>query len=307
MDGKRLSRQLRQMMNEESGSNYLDSFTTFDLLNQAAIKLNDKIEHLETSEDITTVADQASYTLSADYMRLTNVNQLGRELVRYSDGATFHYLPRVDGDLRFRNRPFTAPTKTIPDNFDITSRAGEDAQVTGTETTGGSLVAGKATLIDSAGDFTNIEPHDTIHNTTDGSMGVVLSKTNVTTLVTALFDGTNNFWTSGDAYVIQPQAKYRMILTPAPDTASHIVTVPYLRRPKPVYSDYDAFQFPIQYQDALVFYAVGFYKYRHQMNEEGNAWFVAADNLLRQYNKAHNSATGRRRIIVNLKKRQRNY
>ncbi len=307
MDGKRLSRQLRQMLNEESGSNYLDSFTTFDLLNQAAQKLNEKLEQLETTIDLTTVADQADYTLPANYQRLIRVDGKGRHLIRYNDGVTFHYLPQKDDDVRFRNKPFSVTSVTIPDSFSIQYDDIEDTQVTGTETTGGSLVAGKATLIDSTAPFANVEAGDTVHNTTDSAMGVVLSKTSSSQLITALFDGTNNFWTSADAYVIQPQAKYKLTLNAPPSTVGHTVTVEYLRRPKPVYSDYDVFQFPVQYQDTLVFYAVGFYKYRNQMNDEGNTWFAHADKLLREHNKSTNQTFNKRRAIVNFKKRQRNY
>ncbi len=307
MDGKRLSRQLRQLLNEESGSNYLDSFTTYDLLNSAAQKLNDKLRHIKASEEITTVEDQADYTLSANYIRFSRENELGRPLIRFDDGATFHYLPLKDDDVRFRGKTYTTTSADVPDSFSIEYDADEDSQVTGTETTGGSLLAGKSTLIDSAGDFSNVEPSDTIHNTTDSAMGVVLSKVSSTQLVTAMFDGTNNFWTSADAYVIQPQAKYKITLTPPPSTSGNTLTVEYLKRPKPVYTDYDMFMFPVQYMDALVNYAIGFYKLRNQMHDEGNTWFAHADNLLRQYNHIHNKGSNNRRAIVNFKKPQRNY
>lgn len=307
MDGKRLSRQLRQMLNEESGSNFLDSFTTYDLLNQAAVQLNDTLEQLETEIDLTTVADQADYTLPANYTRLTRVNHLGRGLVRYSDGASFHNIVMKDDDLRFRNETFTTTSADIPSSFSIQYDDAEDSQVTGTTTAAGTAVAGKAILADTGADFSDVEAGDTIHNTTDGSMGVVLSKTSGTVLVTALFDGTANDYTSGDAYVIQPQAKYKLTLDPPPSNASNVVTVGYLRRPKPVYSDYDSFQFPTQYQDALVFYAAGFYKYRNQMNDEGNTWFGHANQLVRMHNKSTNQTLNKRRVIVNFKKKQRNY
>lgn len=307
MDGKRLSRQLRQMLNEESGSNYLDSFTSFDLLNQGAQKLNNKLEQLETAIEITTVADQADYTLPANFTRLVRVNGLGRGLIRFDDGAALHNIIEKDDDLRYRNKAFTVTSANVPSSFAIVYDDTEDTQVTGTETTGGSLVAGKATLIDSTAPFADVEAGDTVHNTTDGAMGVVLSKTSSSQLITAMFDGTNNFWTSADAYVIQPQAKYKLTLDPPPDTSSLTVTVDYLRRPKPVYSDFDSFQFPIQYQDALVFYAVGFNKYRHQMIDEGNTWFAHADLSVRESTKSTNQAFNKRRAIVNFKKRQRNY
>ncbi len=307
MDGKRLSRQLRQMMNEEEGSNYIDPFTTFDLLNQAASKLNDKIEHLKATQDITTIADTPNYTLNADYMRLDVTNAKGRELIRYDDGETLHYIPRKDDDVRVRNKTFTTESRAVPSSFDIMYDATVIGQVTGTETTGGALSAGKAALIDSTAPFANVQVNDTIHNTTDGAMGVVLSKTSTSQIVCAMFDGTNNFFTNGDAYVINPQARYRVLVDPPCETAGDTIRLWYLKRPDPVYSDYDAFPFPIHFQDALIFYAVGFYKYRMQMNEIGNTWFIAAENLLRQYNKAQNSALGRRRVTVNFKKPQRNY
>ncbi len=312
MDGKRLSRQLRSMLNEESGSNYLDSFTTYDLLNQAAGQLNNKLEQLETTTNLTTVANQADYTLPANYMRLIREDSIGRKIIRYvadtdEDEEVNYYLPMIDDDVRFRDATYEVTSQAVPDSFSIQYDDAEDTQVTGTETTGGSLVAGKATLIDSTAPFADVEAGDTVHNTDDGAMGVVLSKTSTSQLITAMFGGTNNFWTSADAYVIQPQAKYKMTITPPPSIADETITVEYLRRPKPVYSDYDSFQFPIQYQDALVFYAVGFYKYRNQMNTEGNTWFGHADKLVRESNKAANQTRGRRRVIVNFKKRQRNY
>jgi hypothetical protein len=212
-----------------------------------------------------------------------------------------------DDDVRFRNKTYDTTSVDIPTSFSIQFDDTEDDQVTGTETTGGSLVAGKATLIDSTEPFADVEAGDTVHNTTDGAMGVVLVKTSDSELVTAMFDGTNNFWTSADAYVIQPQAKYKLTLDPPPSSSGNTVTVEYLRQPKPVYSDYDSFQFPIRYQDALVFYAVGFYKYRNQMNSEGNTWFAHADKLVRLYNKSTNQTFNKRKAIVNFKKRQRNY
>ncbi len=307
MDGKRLSRQLRQMLNEEEGSNYIDPFTSYDLLNQAAVKLNDKIQHLETTQDITTVADQADYTLPANFVRFIRVDGKGRNILRYSDGSTFHILPEKDDDVRWRNKTYTTTSVDVPHSFSIQYDDTEDTQVTGTITTTAASSAGKVTLTDAAGDFSDVEAGDTVHNTTDGSMGVVLSKTSSTVLVTALFDGTANDYTSGDAYVIQPQAKYKITLNPPPSTASQTVTVEYLNRPKPVYSDYDAFQFPVDYQDALVYYAAGFYKYRHRTSDEGNAWFIHADNMVKENIQKHNKTMHRKRAIVNFKKPQRNY
>ncbi len=307
MDTKRLSRQLRQMLNEESGSNYLDSFTSYDLLNQGATLLNTKLKHLEDTIDITTVADQADYTLPADFLMNVRVNSEGRGIVRYSDGATLYTIPEKDDDVRWRNKTYTVTSVDVPTSYSIVYDDIEDSQVSSTATSTGAATAGKCTLTDSTAPFADVEAGDTVHNTTDGSMGVVLSKTSSSVIVTALFDGTANDWTSSDAYVIQPQAKYKLTLDPPPDTSSETVTLDYLRKHKPAYSDYDVFQFPTQYQDALVYYAVGFYKMRMQLVEEANVWFAHADKLLRGYIGPHNKALSRKKVNVNYKKRQRNY
>ncbi len=307
MDGKRLCRQLRQMLNEESGSNYLDSFTTYDLLNQGAARLNRKIKHLEDTIAITTVADQADYTLPADFVMNIRQDNNGRDLVRYSDGATFNYIPERDDDVRWRNKPYSVTSVSTPTDYSIAYDDTEDAQVSSTATSTAAATAGKCTLTDSSAPFADVQAGDTIHNTTDGSMGVVLSKTSSEILITALFDGTANDWTSGDAYVIQPQAKYKLTLDPPPNTASQTITLDYLRRPKPVYSDYDVFQFPIEYQEALVQYAVGVYKYRSQMIEEANAWFMMAQKTVKDATGMTNKTLNKRRVNVNFKRKQRNY
>ena len=54
--------------------------------------------------------------------------------------------------------------------------------VTGTRTTtsAGAAVGGASTLTDTGGDFSDVSPGDIVHNTTDGSDGIVLSKTSST-------------------------------------------------------------------------------------------------------------------------------
>ena len=307
MDGKRLRRQLRQMLNEESGSNYLDSFTSYDLLNQAANQLNTKIRHIETSVDITTVASQADYTLPANYLLNVRQNNLGRNLIRFDDGATLHAIPEKDDDIRWKNKSYTVTSTDVPTSFSIAYDDVEDSQVSSTATSTGAATAGKCTLTDSTAPFADVQACDTIHNITDGSTGVVLSKTSSSSLITALFDGLNNDWSSGDSYIIQPQAKYKITLDPPPSSSGNTITLDYLRRAKPVYSDYDLFQFPVQYQDSLVYYAVAFYKMRMQLTDEAQVWFGNADKLLKGHNRSHNKSLNYRRVILNFKKKQRNY
>jgi|2_EtaG_2_1085320.scaffolds.fasta_scaffold00367_15 hypothetical protein len=307
MDGKRLSYALRNLLNEEDGSNQLDAFTTFDLLNDGAAKLNRKLRHITADQSITTVADQSDYTLDAEFITLYREETLGKYLTKYSDGTTMYNLTEIDDDVRFRNQSNeTVTSQSIPSGFSVMFDQTEDSQVTGTATSTVAKVAGKTTLNDTAADFSDVSPGDTIHNTSDGSLGVVLSKTSSTVLVTALFGGTANDWTSTDAYVIQPQARYKIVLNPPPSTTGHTITVPYIKRPKPVYSDYDMFMFPNHFKNALLFYAAGFYKYRESQPNEGNVWFGQADLAVKEATQSSNKTLNRRRVEVNFKRRQRN-
>ncbi|MEW6606078.1 MAG: hypothetical protein AB1414_01320 [bacterium] len=70
---------------------------------------------------------------------------------------------------------------------------------TGTATTG----TGTMVLQDSAADFggaDNVEVGDVIRNTTDGSVGYVISVDSATQLTTYLEGGTDNDWDLNDAY-----------------------------------------------------------------------------------------------------------
>ena len=307
MDGKRLSYELRQLLNEEEGSNQLDSFTTFNLLNEGAVQLNQRLKHIKKDQSITTVADQTDYTLNADFISLYREDNLGYQLIDYSDGTTIYKLRVTEEDVFFRNKTNeTVTSVTIPERFAVVDDKTLDSQVSGTTTSTAAASAGKATLTDTAGDFSDVSGGDTVHNTTDGSMGVVISKTSSTVLVTALFGGTANDYTSGDAYVIQPQARYKIVLDPPPKTAGHTVTVPYVARPVPVYSDYDMFRFPNHYKRALIYFAAGFYKYRSDEPNFGNVWFQQAEVAMRDAVGNSNKALHRRRVQVNFKRRQRN-
>jgi hypothetical protein len=60
--------------------------------------------------------------------------------------------------------------------------------------------------------------------------------------------------------VIQPQARFDLLFDPPLSTASHAVTVYYLQRPVPVFHNYGAYRFSVNYADALIAYAAAKYK-----------------------------------------------
>ena len=184
----------------------------------------------------------------------------GEKFIVYSDGTTtsqplltLYQQVIYDADTT---------TTTRPHEFAIFDDNSNFSQITGTTTSAGAASAGEATLTDSGAPFANVNDGDVVHNTADGSVGVVLSKTSSSALVTALFDGTDNDYTSGDAYVIQPQSRFMLKMVPIPSTAGHTITVYHIERPAPVYSDYGIYRIPQEFKMALVFYAAWLYKYR---------------------------------------------
>jgi hypothetical protein len=172
----------------------------------------------------------------------------------------------------------------------------------GTATSSGDDVGGKSLLTDTAASFTSVSPGDIVHNTTDGSDGVVISVPSSTTCYVALFGGTDNEWDTSDAYFIQPGARYKLVIDPPSETAGYTITVPYVQRPAPVYSDYDVYRFPQQYAPALVKYAYWLYKYRDEKPDYGDAMYRYFDAEVRRYLGSINRAIKSTRFGVSFKK-----
>lgn len=306
MDGKLLRQELERLINEESDSDLLDAFTTYNFINDAANEINMRIEHIKNSQTLTIVAGQTDYTLDARYMKLYQAApRTDKHFIQFSDGTTKYNITEKGRDaIVHGNQTVSVTSVGIPDNFYISDDKTLDDQVTGTATSAGSLSAGKATLTDTAADFADVSPGDNLHNTTDESMGIVLSKTSSTVLVTAMFGGTENDWDSSDTYVVQPQGRYKLVFNPPPSTAGNTVVVPYISRLAPVYSDYDHFRLPIQYKEALISYAAYLYYYRAGKFKIADKFFVIYDNHVRRAAHNSNKALGRNRVITSFKKRQ---
>jgi len=274
MDGKTLLYALRQLLEEDSSSGFIDDFTSYNFLNEAAVRLEQVSHYLKGTDTITTVADTSGYDLNADYMGLYLKNRDKQYFIKYSDGSTTTFVTWKPYELIVYGDN-SDTTASIPSRFSVIDKQSLASQVTGTATSDGAATGGKSTLTDTAGDFSDVEAGDWVHNTTDGSDGIVVSKTSSTVLTTALFNGTNDDWSSSDAYIIQPQGRLQLILDPPSSTAGHTATVNYLQRPAPVYSYYDVFRFPREYTPALVKYAAWLYKYRDREPNYGDKWYIA--------------------------------
>jgi len=303
VDGKMMLYALRQLMREDSDSAFLDDLTSYQYLNEAAADLAFMSKALRTYQEITTVADQQEYDVNADYMGLYLKNSSKEFYLKLNDGTSDFFLTlKAYEELIYGNQTTSV---AIPNHFSIID-ASLASQITGTATSDGAASGGECTLTDTAGVFTTtdkVSPGDIVHNTTDVSMGVVLSVTSAMALVTALFNGSNDDWTSADAYVIQPQGRYQLLFEPPPSTASYTATLFYLQRPAPVYSDYGMFRFPSHYISALVMRAAWIYKYRDQTPNFGDKWFVMSEQKFRKYASQSDDILRRKNIGVNMKAR----
>jgi hypothetical protein len=303
MDGKELLRNLRQVLNEASDSGFIDAKTSYDYLNQAAYEFIRRTKFLRASQSITTVANQTAYDLNTDFMELYLRDGQNIPFISINNGSTDQYIFWRDyEDVVYEGN--TTPVE-IPGFFTILNSSTLDTRISSTTTSTGAASAGEATLTDTGADFSDVSAGDVVHNITDGSDGIVLSKTSSTVLVTALFAGTNNDWSSGDSYVIQPQGKLQIVLDPACSVANYTITVHYIQKPAPVYSDYGMFRIPAQYMDSLIKYAAWLYKYRDREPNYGDAFYAHFDRQVRTQANTINGTLRRNDVSVNLKARRR--
>jgi hypothetical protein len=264
MDGATLLRSLREAIGEPSGSQYLDTRTSYQFLWEAAIELVRRTRCLKATQVITTVAGTSSYTLNADFLKLDLRNSRGEYVVKYYDGASTYFVDFGEyNDIIYANRTGSQP---IPNRFAIIDKSSLYSQVTGTATSAGTSTAGLSTLTDTAGLFTTtdyVSVGDYVSNTTDVSSGIVLAVTDATHLNTAMFansSGASAAWDQADAYVIQPQGRLEILFDPPLATSGHTATVYYIQRPAPVFHDYGVYRFSPTYMNALISYAASKYK-----------------------------------------------
>lgn len=301
VDGKSLLRSLRELMNESSTSGFMDDRTSYEYLWYAAIEFTNRTHCLRNTQSITTVADQAGYTLNANFLKLYLKDSYGKFYLKYNDGSNDEFiLFKEYEDIIYENNTTSV---SIPTNFTIIDDSTKDTQISSTTTSAGAASGGQCTLTDTGSDFSDVSAGDIVHNTTDGSDGVVLSKTSTTALVTALFDGTNNDWTLGDAYMIQPQARLKLQFDPPPSTASHTATVYYIERPAPVFSSYGIYRIQPQYSQALVSYAMFLYKYRDSEPNFGDRLYTLFDLKTRMSGNTFGNVFTQKNISVSFKKR----
>ena len=301
MDGKDLKRRLRVLMDEDTGSGWLDEQSSYDFLYEGAKEVVDRTGCLKSTQSITTVAETSSYNLNPDFMRLYAKNSSNKFYIKLNDGSNNHFPIAKDyEDVIYEDNTNSV---SIPGRFAIIDQS-LLSQIGSTATSAGAASGGECTLTDSAALFANVEPGAIVHNTTDGSDGVVLSKTSTSAVKTALFGGTNNDWSSSDAYIIQPQGRYQLILDPPPSVSGYTITVSYIQIPDPVYSDYGIYRFSNQYKESVVKYAFWLYKYRDGAPDVGDAMYRYFEAQVGKYSHFVNQGLRGSPLKVNFKARR---
>ena len=306
MDGKSLINGLADLLNETvSTSSFLEERPAYDYLYEAALEFARRTRVLTKTQTITTVAEQAEYDLNPDFLSFYLRNSNNEYIAKLNDGSSDYWLTFRDYEsVSYANQDDSVP---IPSRFSLIDNSTLTDNLTGTATSVGASSGGECTLTDTAADFTDVSVGDDVHNTTDGSDGIILSKTSTTALVVALFGGSGNDWTSSDAYVIVPQGRKQIVLAPPPSTSAYTLTLHYVCKPDPVYSYYRQYRFDRQYAHALIKYAAWLFKYKDSSPNFGDAFYKYWDQACRMAAKIEHKSFDKPSMRVNLKKRSLGY
>ena len=301
MDGKTLLYQLRQCLQEGSTSTFLDDRISYDYLYEAASEFVRLTGSLTSTQAITTVSSTSAYNLNADFFYALNKDDTNDMYVKYNDGTSDTFIPFREYSATIYSNNTTA--QDIPNSWTIQDLRTNITNISSTCTTGASLSLGEAVLVDSTAPFANVSVGDIIHNISDASDGIVTAKTSTSSISTALFGGTKNYWTTSDAYVIVPQGRKQIVVDPLSKTAGHTITIEYIQKPAPVYTPYKMYRFDNTYMPAIVKYAAWMYKYRDREPNFGDQWYKHWDQAVRRAKANEGKVKDRMRFSINFNKR----
>lgn len=267
MDGKGLTQAVLDCLDASAISSlYASQRRIYECLDQAAAIFCRETMILHKTVTITTVNGIQTYDLPPDFINLYIKNRRGKHTIKYYDGSNTSWPVDVPyEDILFDN---LTDYQDIPNRFTIISKEAAGALITGVATAAGAKANGQCTLEDTTKDFlvaNKAYARDIVHNADDNSSGYILSVTDATHLVTALFadpgqKGNSNDWQLGEDYTIQPAAQNSLYLEAPSSTAGHIITIPYVSMPNPVFSDFGFWLFPPRVCKAIAYGAASIFK-----------------------------------------------
>jgi len=302
MIGSDFQHKLNQVLSEFN-STWIDLKTSFDYVFEAAKDFAKESKTCHGTQTITTVAGQAAYDVNPDFLECMTTDDSGNGIIQYSDGTNSNWLGQESYSDYLQNENSAG----TPDSFCITDAAIKTRK-TGTATSNGVHAGGESVLTDTAASFLSLYPGDAIVNTTKSYYGFVIAvPTTATAVTTAMFDlsgrgGAYASWASSDAYIIIPEARYKVYLDPPPVSAAQTVTISYYAKPLPVYSDYGLYPFATGYEEALIKYAAWLYKYRDSKPQLADPFYMAYERQMRKAKNVNRKAVGAAGFRVNFMK-----
>jgi hypothetical protein len=244
---------LDQLDLSEVDHSYAAERELWEMLDKAACIFVRELMNLHAEATITTVASQQAYDLPGGFLGLYMKNYRRKYFLKYYDGSNYSW-PIADTREKIYKQNYTT-AQTWPNRFAIVDKETVGTLISGTATAAGAAANGQCTLTDATKLFTTtnrVWPRDIVYNVTDVSMGYVLEVTDATNLLIALFDGTDNDVSLGDAYKIQPSAKSQIFLDAPSESTGHIISIPYVTLPEPVFSDLGSWRFSPETCKAIV-------------------------------------------------------
>ena len=304
MNGESLVLNLNKLILESSSSSFIDLRTSYAYIYEAARELARRTKTLTSTTSIETVISQRTYDLPSDFTNLYFRDDRNRFIIKYTTTLTGanYWIPFRQYDAMYESD--NDSNVAVPDTFSITDEQTLKSRITGTASAAGAEALGECTITDTSSStkFATVGVGDNVSNITDGSSGLVIEKTSDTALVTAMFGGTTDEWTSGDSYVIVPQTCKQIVIDPPPSAVDDVIYIPYLQEPPPVFSPYRTYRIDDQYEFALSYYAAWMYKYRDSKPDYGDRWYKLFDDKVRKATKEANKMLGRNTFRVNLRK-----
>ena len=294
MIGALYLQQLNELLSE-FGGNWKNIKISFDYLYEAAKDFSKETSSCHNTQTITTIANQAAYNLNPDFLEILSTDNHGKGIVAYSlglgQGSYTNWLSWESYSNYLQNND---NQPGYPSFFAI-SDVSIPTRITGTAIENSSERGGESNLYTVLENIPVVFPGDSIINITQNYYGVILQPG--LPIITAMFDlsmrgGEYASWNDGDEFLIQPQPRYQIFLDPAPNETGQIITVSYLAKPAPVYSDYGTYPFATGYEEAIIKYAAWLYKYRDSKPGLGDPLYVAYERAMRKGKNVNRKAEG---------------